>query len=126
MDPSRTLWLGNLQKGITEEEIHSIFNEISKPNYYKNFNIDVNILNISIYFKDDNNKGSAFLEFETPEIAKKILKEYNKKTIKGHLLKLNWTNLNQKNYNMRYSNNPQKNKYNDNTKENKVLYTVRN
>jgi RNA recognition motif-containing protein len=86
----------------------------------------VKILNISIYFKDDNNKGSAFLEFETPEIAKKILKEYNKKTIKGHLLKLNWTNLNQKNYNMRYSNNPPKNKYNDNTKENKVLYTVRN
>jgi RNA recognition motif-containing protein len=37
MDPSRTLWLGNLQKGITEEEIHTIFNEISKPNYYKNF-----------------------------------------------------------------------------------------
>ena len=84
------------------------------------------ILNISIYFKDDSNKGSAFLEFETPEIAKKILKEYNKKTIKGRLLKLNWTNLNQKNYNMRYSNNLPKNKYNDNTKENKVLYTVRN
>ena len=84
------------------------------------------ILNISIYFKEDNNKGSAFLEFETPEIAKKILKEYNKKTIMGHLLKLNWTNLNQKNYNMRYSNNSTKNKYNDNTKENKVLYTVRN
>jgi hypothetical protein len=31
----------------------------------------VKILNISIYFKEDNNKGSAFLEFETPEIAKK-------------------------------------------------------
>ncbi len=84
------------------------------------------ILNISIYFKEDNNKGSAFLEFETPEIAKKILKEYNKKKIKGHLLKLNWTNLNQKNYNLRQSNNIIKNKYNDNTKENKVSYTVRN
>jgi RNA recognition motif-containing protein len=37
MDPSRTLWLGNLQKGITEEEIHEIFKEISKPNNNRNF-----------------------------------------------------------------------------------------
>ena len=32
MDPSRTLWLGNLQKGIKEEDIHQIFNQISKLN----------------------------------------------------------------------------------------------
>lgn len=66
-------------------------------------------------------KGSAFLEFETPEITKYILKEYDKKKINGHLLKLNWTNLGQKNYNSKHSNN----KNNDTSKENKIIYTVR-
>ena len=37
------------------------------------------------------------MEFETPEIAQKILKEYNGKIINGLLLKLNWTKLNSKN-----------------------------
>ena len=58
------------------------------------------------------------------------MKEYNKKKIKGHLLKLNWTNLGQKNHNnLKQNKNSNNNKYNiydDNTKENKVLYTVRN
>ena len=32
MDPSRTLWMGNIQKGIKEEDIRQIFYEISKIN----------------------------------------------------------------------------------------------
>ena len=80
------------------------------------------ILNISIYFKEDNNKGSAFLEFETPEIAQKILKNYNKKIINGHLLKLDWTNLRDKNNNLKRTKNKFKN--NDNSKDNKILYNV--
>ena len=56
------------------------------------------------------------MEFETPEIAEKVLKEYNKKNINGHVLKLNWTKLIQKNFNF---------KYNDNSKENvNKTYTV--
>jgi len=34
MDPSRTLWLGNLSQGTTEEDIESIFNKTSKEKYY--------------------------------------------------------------------------------------------
>lgn len=50
-------------------------------------------------FKEPNKKGSAFVEFETPEIAQKILKEFNGKIVNGHLLKLNWTKLSLKNNN---------------------------
>lgn len=57
------------------------------------------MLNIRILFKEPNKKGSAFIEFETPEIAQKILKEFNGKIVNGHLLKLNWTKLSLKNNN---------------------------
>ena len=30
MNPSRTLWMGNLDKGTTEAKISEIFNKISK------------------------------------------------------------------------------------------------
>ncbi len=62
------------------------------------------------------------MEFETPEIAQKILKEYNGKIINGLLLKLNWTKLNSKNSHLK--NNIIKNK--DSSKENKNNnFTVR-
>ena len=62
------------------------------------------------------------MEFETPEIAQKILKEYNGKIINGLLLKLNWTKLNSKNSHLK--NNIIKNK--DISKENKNNnFTVR-
>ena len=32
MNPSRTLWLGNLDPGINEEDIRELFKEISKIN----------------------------------------------------------------------------------------------
>ena len=43
------------------------------------------------------------MEFENPQIAEKVLKEYNKKNINGHVLKLNWTKLIQKNVNFKYN-----------------------
>ena len=56
------------------------------------------------------------MEFENPQIAEKVLKEYNKKNINGHVLKLNWTKLIQKNVNF---------KYNDTAKDNiNKIYTV--
>ena len=30
MNPSKTLWMGNLEKGTNENFIHEIFNQISK------------------------------------------------------------------------------------------------
>ena len=30
MEPSRTLWMGNLEKGMDQNYIREIFNEISK------------------------------------------------------------------------------------------------
>ena len=50
------------------------------------------------------------------------MKNYNKKIINGHLLKLDWTNLRDKNNNIKRI----KNKYNniDNYKESKILYNV--
>ena len=71
------------------------------------------MLNIRILFKEPNKKGSAFIEFETPEIAQKILKEFNGKIVNGHLLKLNWTKLSLKNNNHSTNNNIN-NKNNDN------------
>jgi RNA recognition motif-containing protein len=66
-------------------------------------------------FKEPNKKGSAFIEFETPEIAQKILKEFNEKIVNGHLLKLNWTKLSLKNNNHSTNNNiNNNNKNNDN------------
>ena len=71
------------------------------------------MLNIRILFKEPNKKGSAFIEFETPEIAQKIIKEFNGKIVNGHLLKLNWTKLSLKNNNHSTNNNIN-NKNNDN------------
>ena len=71
------------------------------------------MLNIRTLFKEPNKKGSAFIEFETPEIAQKILKEFNGKIVNGHLLKLNWTKLSLKNNNHSTNNNIN-NKNNDN------------
>ena len=50
------------------------------------------------------------------------MKDYNKKIINGHLLKLDWTNLRDKNNNLKRAKNKFKN--NDNSKENKILYNV--
>ena len=80
--------------------------------------IDIKILNIRTLFKEENIKGSAFVEFETPEIAQRVLNEYNGKTINGLLLKLNWTKLSPKNYNGK---NNGKNS-NESSKENKNNY----
>lgn len=85
MEPSKTLWMGNLKKGTDQNFILEIFNNF--------FFIEIKILNIRLLFKEENKKGSAFIEFETPEIAKKVLNEYNEKVINGHLLKLNWTKV---------------------------------
>ena len=50
------------------------------------------------------------------------MKDYNKKIINGHLLKLDWTNLRDKNNNLKRAKNKFKN--NDNSKDNKILYNV--
>ena len=50
------------------------------------------------------------------------MKDYNKKIINGHLLKLDWTNLRDKNNNLKRAKNKFKN--NDTSKENKILYNV--
>lgn len=54
------------------------------------------MLGIRILFKEENRKGSAFIEFETSEIAQKVLKEYNGKKVNDFILLLNWTKLNKK------------------------------
>jgi len=81
------------------------------------------LLSIRILFKEPNKKGSAFIEFETPEIAQKILKEYNGKIINGHLLKLNWTKLSLKNNN--HSTNNIIN-YNNKTNDNNNNFNIHN
>ena len=50
------------------------------------------------------------------------MKNYNKKIINGHLLKLDWTNLRDKNNNLKRAKNKFKN--NDTSKDNKILYNV--
>ena len=50
------------------------------------------------------------------------MKDYNKKIINGHLLKLDWTNLRDKNNNLKRAKNKFKN--NDTSKDNKILYNV--
>ena len=50
------------------------------------------------------------------------MKDYNKKIINGHLLKLDWTNLRDKNNNLKREKNKFKN--NDTSKDNKILYNV--
>ena len=50
------------------------------------------------------------------------MKDYNKKIINGHLLKLDWTNLRDKNNNFKRAKNKFKN--NDTSKDNKILYNV--
>ena len=37
MNPSRTLWMGNLNKNITEDKLKEIFNKISKCTKKYNF-----------------------------------------------------------------------------------------
>lgn len=59
----------------------------------------MNLLGIRILFKEENRKGSAFIEFETSEIAQKVLKEYNGKKVNDFILLLNWTKLNKKKIN---------------------------
>ena len=119
MDPLKTLWMGNLRQGTDQNYIREIFNQLSKKRIllitFYFINIDVKLLNIRILFKEPNKKGSAFIEFETPEIAQKILKEFNGKIVNGHLLKLNWTKLSLKN-NIHSANNNinNNNKNNDN------------
>ena len=121
MDHSRTLWMGNLDPGTDHNYIREIFNQLSKIKNIMIIIIDIKILNIRTLFKEEKKIGSAFVEFETPEIAQKVLREYNGKTINGLLLKLNWTKLNTKNYNGK--NNIIYN--NESSKENKNnVYTV--
>ena len=34
MEPSKTLWMGNLEKGIEQKDIMELFNTLSKINYF--------------------------------------------------------------------------------------------
>ena len=121
MDPLKTLWMGNLRQGTDQNYIREIFNQLSKTKTqlinFHFINIDIKLLNIRILFKEPNKKGSAFIEFETPEIAQKMLKEFNGKIVNGHLLKLNWTRLSLKNIN-NSTNNNMNNNINNNNKNN--------
>jgi RNA recognition motif-containing protein len=76
-------------------------------------------------FKEENKKGSAFVEFETPEIAERVLKDYNGKIINGLLLKLNWTKLSQKiNNTKKKNNNNNMNNYESSKDNQNIFYTV--
>ena len=94
MNSSRTLWMGNIENWMTKEDIFEIFKKIGiKP------------LKVNVVPKENNKIGCCFVEFDSPNTAKKVLSNYNGQIINNLLLKLNWVNSHN-NTIEKYSNNP--------------------
>lgn len=72
-----TLWMGNIENWMS----HTYLEDLLKA-----ANIFPNKITIKNY---QNKRGCAFLEFNTPEMAKYVLSEYNNKIINGVELKFN-------------------------------------
>ena len=100
MEQSRTLWMGNIENWMTENDINLILNSINlKP-------IKIRI------FKNENPKICCFIEFDTPEIANFILEKYNGVKLNDFELKLNKVNKNKKEKgNLNIKNNDLNNKF---------------
>ena len=93
---SKSIWMGNINKSMNKEYIKNIFSEISNYIFLINLQIEDKITQINIIFKDQHKKGSAIIEFESKEIAQKVLNDFNKKEINGHFLILNTVKQNPK------------------------------
>lgn len=91
MIPEKTLWMGNINKDIDENFIRNVFKDISKKNKFINKIIDNKINSIKFYLKQDIQKGSAFIEFDSTETAEKVINCYNNKVINNFFVTLNWT-----------------------------------
>ena len=98
MNPQRTLWMGNIENSMSKEDIFEIFKKLGiKP------------LKINVVPKENNKIGCCFVEFDSPNTAKKVLANFNGQIINNLLLKLNWVNSHNNNNNStveKYSNNP--------------------
>jgi RNA recognition motif-containing protein len=101
MNPQRTLWMGNIENSMSKEDIFEIFKKLGiKP------------LKINVVPKENNKIGCCFVEFDSPNTAKKVLANFNGQIINNLLLKLNWVNSHNNNNNNnnstieKYSNNP--------------------
>ena len=73
-----TLWMGNIESWMNQAFLTTLLNRID-------------IFPKKIMVKNPQNKrGCAFLEFNTREEAKKVLNNFNGKTINNLELKFNW------------------------------------
>ena len=93
---SKAVWMGNIDKSMDKEYIKNIFLDISNYNFFIFLLIEDKITQINLVFKDQRKKGSAIIEFESKEIAHKVLNDYNNKEINGQLLFLNTVKSNPK------------------------------
>ena len=76
MDPLKTLWMGNIENWMTENDINLILNSINlKP-------IKIRIL------KNENPKICCFIEFDSSETADFVLEKFNGLKINNLILNL--------------------------------------
>ena len=103
MNPQRTLWMGNIENWMNKEDIFEIYKKIG-----------IKSLKINVVPKENNKIGCCFVEFDSPNTAKKVLTNHNGQIINNLLLKLNWVNSHNSNNNNnnnnstieKFSNNP--------------------
>ena len=101
MEPNKTLWMGNLDQRVDENYLLNLFSYLSKSKKISKFQIktiDIKLISIKIFSKNDYKKSSAFIEFETPEIAQHVLEDYNNKIIRGQFMQFKWAKLKQKSH----------------------------
>ena len=79
MNPSNNIiWMGNIENWMSQSYLYELLKKI-------------NIYPKSITIKNyPNKRGCAFLEFFSPEMAKKVINEFNNTFINGVQLKFNW------------------------------------
>ena len=81
MNPSRTLWMGNIEQWMTEEYLLGIFTS------FKVHPIKINILN------NQTSKGCCFIEFISTEEAVYVYENCNNLTVNNLLLKIKWVKI---------------------------------
>lgn len=81
MNPSRTLWIGNIEQWMTEDYLLGIFTS------FKVHPIKINILN------NQTSKGCCFIEFISTEEAVYVYENCNNLTVNNLLLKIKWVKI---------------------------------
>lgn len=84
MNPSRTLWMGNIEQWMTEEFIINIFSS------FKVHPQKINIL------KNPMEKGCYFIEFLSTEEAVFVYENCNNLQVNNLFIKVKWVKLSQK------------------------------